>query len=49
MKYSDEVGSDVMIYTPNFIKTGSSTHKLIGGDTQTRRHHGDRIRLLYFK
>jgi hypothetical protein len=34
MKYADEVGSGVMIYIPTSIKTGSSIHKLIGGNTQ---------------
>jgi hypothetical protein len=31
MKYTDEMGSGAMIYIPDFIKTGSSNHKLIGG------------------
>jgi hypothetical protein len=41
MKYADDMGSDIMIYIPNFIKTGSGIHKLIGVDTQTRRHYDE--------
>jgi hypothetical protein len=35
------MGSDAMIYIPNFIKNGSAIQKLIGGiqkNTQTYRH-----------
>jgi hypothetical protein len=35
-----------MMYIPSFIKTGSGIQKLIGGDAQTHRQHGDRINLL---
>jgi hypothetical protein len=36
MKYSVEMGSDTMIYVPNFIKIGSSIQKLLRGvNTQT--------------
>jgi hypothetical protein len=30
MKYSVEMGSDAMMYVPNFIKIGSGVQKLIG-------------------
>jgi hypothetical protein len=36
MKYTVEIGSGAMIYTPSFIKTGSGIQKLIAGDTQTQ-------------
>jgi hypothetical protein len=36
------------MYIPNFIKIGSPIQKLIGGDTQTHRQHGERISLLSF-
>jgi hypothetical protein len=35
MNYTVEMSSGAMIYVPSFIKTGSGTQKLIGGDTQT--------------
>jgi hypothetical protein len=41
MKYSVEMSS-------SFTKIGSGIQKLIEGDTQTHRQHGDRISLLYF-
>jgi hypothetical protein len=47
MKYAVKTGSYVMIYN-KFHKTGSGIQKLTGGDTQTRREHGDRISLLLF-
>jgi hypothetical protein len=37
MKYAVEMGSCVMMYTPNFIKIGSGILKFISGDTQTAR------------
>jgi hypothetical protein len=40
--------SDVTIYIPSFIKIDSAIHKLIEGDTQTHRQHGDSISLLLF-
>jgi hypothetical protein len=46
MKYGVEMGSDVMVYTPDFIKTGSGIQKLIGSDSQTYRQHGGRINLF---
>jgi hypothetical protein len=45
MKYAVEMGSDVMIYIPSFIKTGSGIQTLMGG---IHRQHGDRINLLLF-
>jgi hypothetical protein len=48
MKYTVEMGSVTMIYIPSFIKIGSGIQKLIGGDSQTHRQHGDRISLLSF-
>jgi isopenicillin N synthase-like dioxygenase len=35
-----------MIYIPSFIKIGSAIQKLIRGDIQTHRKHGDCISLL---
>jgi hypothetical protein len=48
MKYAVEMGSGAMIYIASFIRTGSSIQKLIGGDSQTHRQHGDSISLLSF-
>jgi hypothetical protein len=31
MQYAVEMGSGAMIYTPNFVKTGSGIQTLIGG------------------
>jgi hypothetical protein len=31
MKYAVEMGSDAMVYIPNFIKTGSGIQKLVRG------------------
>jgi hypothetical protein len=36
MKYAVERGSGAMIYIPSFIKIGSDTELLIGGQTDTR-------------
>jgi hypothetical protein len=36
MKYAVEMASGAMLYIPNFIKIGSGTQKLIGGDSQTQ-------------
>jgi hypothetical protein len=30
MEYAVQMGSDTVIYTPSFIKTGSGSKKLIG-------------------
>jgi hypothetical protein len=48
MKYAVEMDSGVMIYAPGLIKIGSAIQKLIEGDTQIHRQHGDRISILYF-
>jgi hypothetical protein len=40
------MGSSDMIYIPNFINIGSGIQKLIEGDAQTHRQHGDLISLL---
>jgi hypothetical protein len=47
MKYAVGMGSAALAYMPSFVKTGSATIKLMG-DSQTHRHHGDRISLLLF-
>jgi hypothetical protein len=46
MEYAVEMGSGAVIYVPGFIKIGSGIQKLILGDTQTHRHHGDSISLI---
>jgi hypothetical protein len=48
MKYAVEMGSGAMIYLPNFIKIGPGIQKLIVGDSQTHREHGDLIGLIIF-
>jgi hypothetical protein len=48
MKYAIEMGSGAMIYMLRFIMIGSGIQKLIGGNSQTHRQHGDRISLLSF-
>jgi hypothetical protein len=48
MKYAIVLGSGVIIPIQVFMKTGSGIQKLIGGDTQTHRQHGNRILLLLF-
>jgi hypothetical protein len=46
MKCAAETASGVMIYTPNFIQSGSGIQKLMGGQKQK----GDVISLfLFFK
>jgi hypothetical protein len=47
MKYAATIGSGAMTSIPNFIKIGSSNHKLIRG-IQTHRQHKDLISLLLF-
>jgi hypothetical protein len=42
------MGSGAMIYVPSFIKIGSGIQKLIVGDSQTHRQHGDLICLPVF-
>jgi hypothetical protein len=46
MKYAVEMGSGPKMFTPRFVKIGSGIQKLISGDTQTHRQHGDLICLL---
>jgi hypothetical protein len=56
MKYSVDMGSDVMTYTPAFIKIGSGIQNLVGDrqkDTKThteerRQNQSDLINLLLF-
>jgi hypothetical protein len=48
MKYTVEMGSGAMIYTPSFIRIDSVIQKLIRGDSQIPRQHGDVINLLLF-
>jgi hypothetical protein len=48
MKYAVEMGSGAMTYTSSFIKTSSEIQKLMGGDSQTHRQHGNRISLILF-
>jgi hypothetical protein len=45
MKYATDLGSGVMIFIPSFITIGSGSQKLIKGDTQTHRQHGECISL----
>jgi hypothetical protein len=47
MKYTVEMGSDAMIYTPSFIKIGSSIQKLIWWDY--RQTDGMGIAQAYFR
>jgi hypothetical protein len=48
MKYVIEMASGAIVYTPSFIQICLGIQKLIGGDTQTHREHGDSISLLLF-
>jgi hypothetical protein len=48
MKYAVEMGSGALIYIPGFIRIGLGVQKLIEGDTDTPRQHGDSISLLSF-
>jgi hypothetical protein len=48
MKYATAMGSGTIIYIPSFIKIGSNIQKLMGGDSQTQRQHGDLVSLLSF-
>jgi hypothetical protein len=47
MKYTVEMGSGVVIYIPIFIKIGSGIQKLIEGNSQIYRRHGDLMSLLF--
>jgi hypothetical protein len=46
MKYLVEMGSGAMLYIPSFIKIGSDIQKVMEGDIETHRQHGDHISLL---
>jgi hypothetical protein len=46
MKYAVQMGSGAMM--SSFIKTDSGIQKLIRGDTERHRQHGDLINLLLF-
>jgi hypothetical protein len=48
MKCAVEMSSGVLIYILSFVKIGSGFQKLIRGDTQAHRQHGNRIHLLLF-
>jgi hypothetical protein len=48
MKKAVEMGLGAMICIPSFVKIGSGVQKLIGGNSQTHRQHGDLISLLPF-
>jgi hypothetical protein len=47
MKYFVKMGSGAMMHIPSFIKIASGIQKLIGGDAETHRQHGDRISQFY--
>jgi hypothetical protein len=46
MNYAVGMGSGAIIYIHSFIKMGSAIQKLIGGDAQTHRQHGNLTSLL---
>jgi hypothetical protein len=46
MKYATDMVSGAMIYIPHFIRIGYAIQKLICGDSQRHRQHGDCKRLL---
>jgi hypothetical protein len=46
MKYAVEMGPGAVICIRSFIKIGSDIRKLVVGDLQTHRQHGDLISLL---
>jgi hypothetical protein len=48
VRYTIEMGSGVMTHIPSFIKAGSVIQKLMVGDSQIHRQHGDIISLLLF-
>jgi hypothetical protein len=41
INYAVEMGLGAMICKPSFIKIGSAIQKLIRGDLQAHRQHGD--------
>jgi hypothetical protein len=48
MKYVVEIDSSAMIYIPSFVNIGVGIQKLIKGDSQAHRQHGDLISLRLF-
>jgi hypothetical protein len=48
MWYAFEMVSGAMMYIRSFINTDFGIQKLIGGDSQAHRQHGDLISLLLF-
>jgi hypothetical protein len=48
MKYAVDMDSGAMIYIPSFIKSCSGIQELMGGDSQTQKQLGDRIKAFYF-
>jgi hypothetical protein len=42
------MGSGVITYITSFMKIGSGIQKLIEGESQTYRQHGDSLSLLSF-
>jgi hypothetical protein len=48
MNCAAEMGSDAIIHIRSFIKIGSDFQKLIEGNSQTHKQHGDLISLLLF-
>jgi hypothetical protein len=48
MKHAFGIGSGAVIHSPSFMQIGSGIQKLIGGDTQAHRQHGELISLLSF-
>jgi hypothetical protein len=48
MKNAIEMDSGAIIYIPNFMTIISGIQKLIRGDAQTDRQHGNRISLHLF-
>jgi hypothetical protein len=46
MKYAVEIAVGAMIYIPSFVTIRSGIQKIIMGDSQTHRQHGDLINLL---
>jgi hypothetical protein len=38
INYDADMGAGAMIYKPSFIKIGSASQKLLGGNTHTRTH-----------
>jgi hypothetical protein len=49
MKYATEMGSEAMIYIPNFIKTGSGIPKFMGYTEKQRAQRLHKPTLIFFK